>query len=303
MVFKIKTDFLSGFYSVLCGTVMLLLISGAAHAQVDSACDPDYMAALEARAYLEGQREIAHNKDIIQKPDSVLEYSCFHGFLEELAQDAFTMFSETQDWGLILPATSMDTALTNLVGNALQNYIDTNFRHGYVNERGGTGLNEGIVPPANVNGGAWPGVVCDHMIDAWNLERGLHFQQEVDWDQYRTFEYYAGTDPRERPIDDGVTRWPVDPRADPAFQRAYNVGGGGSTLPYQAPNDGEYVNAGGFYDYDLVQTFLLLLDPGACTAPPIPTGVTVERSNGDTYDEHVCSNPGCYFGGMAGGCN
>ena len=308
MAFKIKTNLLSGFYSVLCGVALLLSISGTAHAQAPSACDPEYMDALEARAYLEGQREIAHNKDIIAKPDSVLEYSCFHGFLEELAQDAENLFSESQDWGIILQPDSMDIALTELVGNALEAYIDINFEHGYINGRGANiGMND--IPVGTVAGSPlWPGsAICNHMINAWNEVRSLNFQNAIPGDEYHTFEWYAANDPRNSAvraihpdIDGYVDAFVPDIRTQDAIDTAYNVNApGGTAVPYQIANPG-FTDAAPYFD-DPILTFLVLLDPGVCTAG-IPTGVTVVRSNGLTYAEHVCSNPGCYPG-TGGGCN
>ena len=51
-----------------------LLCSSISYAQ-NSPCDPDYYESLEARAWLEAQREITQNQNLIYKPDSALEYT------------------------------------------------------------------------------------------------------------------------------------------------------------------------------------------------------------------------------------
>src|SRR5437016_4882806 len=58
-------------------SMAMSLITGIARATPTTPCDPEYMDALEARAYLEAQREVAQNQNYILKPDSVLEYTCF----------------------------------------------------------------------------------------------------------------------------------------------------------------------------------------------------------------------------------
>ena len=74
----------------LCVAVMAFSVSLSAYAQPVSPCDPQYMDALEARAWLEAEREISQNKNLIYKPDSVLEYTCFAGFLNEAASNFAT---------------------------------------------------------------------------------------------------------------------------------------------------------------------------------------------------------------------
>lgn len=73
----------------LLAATACVAISGTTWAQSlpTTPCDPEYMDALEARAYLEAQREVAQNQNFILKPDSVLEYTCFDMFLGHFASD------------------------------------------------------------------------------------------------------------------------------------------------------------------------------------------------------------------------
>ena len=84
-----------------------------------SPCDPLYYDSLESRGWLEAQREITQNQNLIFKADSVLEYTCFDRFANELAQHARDMFSESTRWGGVLSAASMDRALDRQVRSGL----------------------------------------------------------------------------------------------------------------------------------------------------------------------------------------
>lgn len=61
-------------------------------------CDADFMNQIYARAYLEAEREHTMLQTIIKKPDSVLEYSCFKGILNQYAYHLPGLFSETKDF-------------------------------------------------------------------------------------------------------------------------------------------------------------------------------------------------------------
>ena len=131
MFHTFKTDQLKISAKILGICAVALLFSHSALAQFAATpCDPDYYESLEARAWLEAQREITQNQNLIFKPDSVLEYTCFDNHLRELADHADEMFSETTRWGgsvLTTPVAQsrhMDNALDLLVSAAygLQRY-------------------------------------------------------------------------------------------------------------------------------------------------------------------------------------
>ena len=48
-------------------------------------CDPEIWDVMKDRAWMEGQREITQNKNLIPRPDSVLSMTCFDSFLNHLA--------------------------------------------------------------------------------------------------------------------------------------------------------------------------------------------------------------------------
>jgi hypothetical protein len=133
--------------------------------QPTTPCDPEYMDALESRAWLEAQREIAQNQNLIAKPDSVLEYTCFNKFLEHAARGfsvdgVLRPFSETNNWNGP-PAgfnvhddagenVSLDITLDQVVRRAMASYLRGNFAHRFIGDRLGTPGKEAYDPtPTN----------------------------------------------------------------------------------------------------------------------------------------------------------
>ena len=239
-------------------------------------CDTLYYQTLSARAWLEAQREITQNQNLILKPDSVFEYTCFDMFLMELAQHAQNMFSETGAFGGPLSSTSMDNALTNLVGTSLQNFVSQNF--GYYDMLGGHAAGASIPPhPMTnpINGGTY---TCDLMRRVWEAAKCINFASNPAEDGFYTFQEYS-TQPDKRYL----------PTRCAGIPAAWNANLNTALLaPAWAP--------------DPMQTYLAYIDPANCTIGnanniAIPTGVVVTRTAvaPPTYNEHVCIIPGCRY--------
>ena len=64
-----------------------------AQAIASDSCDPNYYDSLASRAWLEAQREITQNQNLIFKPDSVLEYSCFAQNIRQIVNNKDQLFS------------------------------------------------------------------------------------------------------------------------------------------------------------------------------------------------------------------
>ncbi len=278
-----KTRFCLGF---MLGAVLMLLpaslLQAAPPTPADSPCDVNYYTSLKARAWMEAQREITQNQNLIFKPDSVLEYTCFDRYLSELAGDATTLFSENPRWAPPTPAaTRMDTALQNLVGNALVQYISGNFGHAFLGDRlknininGSTQTIDYV--PAAVNGDSYS---CNQMNEVWKLAKCMNFIADPATDGFYPFSEYA-TDKRTRPeVCGNVAAWADNINA------AKNVKPG-STPPTVWPKDN-------------VNTFFKELDPANCgtDVKPIATGVIVNRPKvaPTQYEEKICAAPGCYY--------
>lgn len=61
-------------------------------------CDPEFWDVLKDRAWMEAQREVTQNQNLIPRPDSVLEMTCFDSFLDELGSHADSNFPSHPRW-------------------------------------------------------------------------------------------------------------------------------------------------------------------------------------------------------------
>ncbi len=266
-----RPGFISAVTAVLWA-VCMAVSSFPANAQPDiapSPCDPGYYDSLEARAWLEAQREVMQNENLIYKPDSVLEYTCFNQFLNVLSNAAPSMFSQTSRWTTPPPG-NMGSTLSNLVGGALSSYIGSNFGHPYLGGRE-TGVSD---PPG---GGSYN---CEVMYDVWMKAKCYDFVQSPDNDGFFTFaEYTTGSDKRFKPD--------VCPAGNPSTQDRI------SDAIENAANTADPQ----LWTEDAVVTFFENLDPAECSnADAIATGIVVRRTQTpQEYNEKVCLAPGCYY--------
>lgn len=242
-----------------------------------SPCDPNYYDSLRSRAWLEAQREITQNQNLIFKPDSVLEYTCFDLFASEVAADALNMFSENTRWGSILPSTQTDSALENLIGVAMRAYLTSNFSHTFLGGR--TTID--YSPQGSITGGVYN---CDRMQQVWMQSKCMNFMSNATQDGFFTFAQYQA-DPEKRAL--------PNPCASIAATWQTNIDR--ATVDAQTP-----------WTEDNVVTYFNNLDPVSCNNPvpagvtaatPVETGIWVVRSQTTPtrYNEKVCIAPGCYY--------
>lgn len=274
---------------LLCSSIGYVANAGTAGPVfANDPCDVDYYESLEARAWLEAQREITQNQNLIFKNDSVLEYTCFDGYLAELADHASDMFSETNRWGGGA-GTDMAAALTNLVGAAINPYQTSNFNHNLLGGRS----NLSYPLPSSISAGSY---ACNIMSQVWLIAKCMDFIDQgsytpggaaAQYDGFFTFAEYAN-DP--------------DKRFLPTACSGPNQ--------YQTNIDTALVQASTPWDEDLVQTYYNLIYPtggaggaGACgpqtgaNVSRIRTGLVVERPSGSVtrFNEFICVVPGCYY--------
>lgn len=245
---------------------------------------PAAMTAIERTGQLEAQREIIQNQNLIAKPDSVLEYSCFEQHLTLSGAQTGPLFSEQEGFFGIndpfIDPNSLDRAIYYLTFEALIEYLQANFWHKYLGDRSSlVGL-----PPA---GGA--GYSCYAMGYVWNKAKCLDFigENRYDQDSFYTFEDYMNmaNDPRDLPDPQQCAKW-----ADWSTAITDSTG-------LNAPTTGVISSA----MMDPLTMYPALFDPAAC-APPIPTGVVVPPMPGlntptPRYDEYMCVTPGCHYDG------
>ena len=245
-----------------------LLASASGYAQ-STPCDPDYYDSLEARAWLEAQREITQNQNLIYKPDSVLEYTCYVGHLNVLAQIVHSdraFFSETDRWGTAAPG-NMQTSLQNLVGAAMQTY-GVNFPHTLL---GGRSTTPHSLSGTSVTPGAYS---CDVMQAIWTEAKCKNFIDR-DHDGFFTLEEYANSaDKRELPTICGGPGALWQTNIDTATEN-----------PPWTPDD--------------VDTFFPTIYPttgcGSGAGSNISTGLVVRQTlaNVRFFNERICIRPGC----------
>ncbi len=294
-------------------SVIVCLTIGASFMQVqyscgaapETPCDPEYMDALEARAWMEAQREISQNKNLIYKPDSVLEYTCFDLFLNEAASNfpENRQFSETDRWdghpeGFSFETT--DEALTLVVLQPLIEYLVANFNTdafdagGYLNNR----HNEiERLPILEVDGGT--PYACAQMQLVWEAARCENFIEQTIFDGFYDWLHYENVawdprmelDPWELMCEEG------DPRYEVARISAFNEDQALFDVTTEIfPPEG---NAAPYLEDDIV-THLDFILPVGCNLA-VPTGITVQRPDLGEYEEVVCTNPGC-SSTTGGGC-
>ncbi len=257
----------------------------AASVIADSPCDPDYYKSLSARAWLEAQREITQNQNIILKPDSVFEYTCFDRLVFELADHADEMFSETNKYGAPLGSDSMDNALESLVITPLISYIDGNFgsksSDGYnllAGHTAATGINH--QPKSLTNTTSYN---CDIMSRVWKAAKCINFTTNTTEDGFFTFDEYKDS------IDDKR----ILPSTCASIQDSW------SNNLKTALTEVPWIN-------DSVDTYFDKTEPQdcgsgdstcKCEGDPVPTGVTVVRTgyNVNEYPEKICIQPGCHY--------
>jgi hypothetical protein len=234
-----------------------------------SPCDPTYYESLKSRAWLEAQREVTTNEIAIFKPDSVLQYTCFDRFLNELAANSPSMFTGTTRWGSGM-AGDMTKALQDLVGTALKSYLTSNFSPAM---RGGRSTNVSYAP-GQISPGTYS---CDIMGRVWQEAKCLGTEN-----MFYTFEQLA---------------------TSPDFRFQYAKCN--PTPEWRTNIDRATVDAKTPWTEDNVVTYLDMLDPAKCKdLKPIETGIVVNRSKEKpyTYPERVCIPAGCYYNAESEKC-
>jgi len=282
-------------------------------------CDPEVLDAIEARGYIEAQREVLQNENLILKPDSVLEYSCMDGMYYQFA--AFINFSEISWIGsLAQPGILyLDEALVTIISDALATYVLYNYPHQFLGGRSG----DFYVPALPALFLDWQPATCDYMAEIWQTAKCMNFFDEDDHDAFFDFSWYAGDptnptsfgDPRTNVLALGwfwpntcstglpsIYQWDIE--------AAFNVRSGshvlwdennwGDTTPYEDdPVNGPYLSL------ILPVGTPIPNNPNVSCAPPIETGVCVqvESSGSGPYMDAICPNPGCHYNVPAGGGN
>ena len=270
----------------------LIISTGMSHAAsniADSTCDPAYMESLEARAWLEAQREITQNQNLIAKPDSVLAYSCFDEFAGLLATKEDDLFSRSTALGTAIDSSIRDIFIDDdLLYTGFTNHLRRNFNGEWrapndgvqMTLRGGRG-DQAAMTSMTLRNSSYN---CDVMQRVWKTAQCADFIERTN-DGFLTFKQYeTGDDRRDIPASCGpaLAQW-----NDEIGRSGY------------APADTETP----WYE-DQAQAYSNLSDPAACgDTSPIDTGIMAQFSatnaDGERTTEELaekfCIQPGCYY--------
>lgn len=263
--------------AVFAGVFAAALLSSSISYAQDTPCDPEYYESLEARAWLEAQREITQNQNLIYKPDSVLEYTCYVGHLNVLAQlaDSGALFSGTTRWGTTAPG-DMQGSLQSLVGSAMQTYA-TNFPGNLLGGRSGTA---GTLSGTNVSPGTYS---CNIMQRIWTEAKCKNFIDRPH-DGFFTLEEYSN-DPDKRQLPSPCT----------------------GSVPWTTNID-TATESPPWTEDPIVTFFADIFPTSDCGAPlrnRVATGLTVRQTLATIreFEENVCIVPGCRWDPGAGDCS
>lgn len=270
---------------IMCALMVLTVVFATpAKAQPelrDTTCMPAVMTAIEARGLLEAEREIIQNQNLIAKPDSVLEYSCFEQHLTLSGDVTGQMFTEAEWYFGIsdsfIDQYTLDRGIYYVVFQALVAYLRENYWHQYLGDR--AELAALSLVPGEFN--------CYAMGYIWNRARCSNFIiPRTGQDGFYTFdEYRTMDDPRNLPEPQQCETWP-EWSAEITDSNAMSA-----PLPTGAATVAALE--------DELNVYPELFDPDDCaSSPAIPTGMLVPPyPEQDAYDEHICLAPGCYYNG------
>lgn len=291
-----------GLALAFCG-LMVPVARAAAGDIAEQPCDPKYWDSLTARAWMEAEREIIQNQNLIFKPDSVLEYTCFDKFVDHAAKNAGDIFVHTMYFGkIIIPrgsAESMEKGLTNVVSTALSAYDKGSFEDGkYLADRSKFIIHGGNKIEYPQSASAVPGsYTCNAMQNVWKSAKCINF---IDNDRF------AKTD--------GFYPFKQIKGLDGTNVKGYKESYSGANDPRQwpeaikctGPDENEWKTkdelAGNLLDQykfmqplaDDFQKVRQKIEPGQC-GTVIKTGVKVIVNGQEQGDDGVCTNPGCTY--------
>ena len=295
--------------------ILAIWLPSPSHAQdiAEQPCDPQYWRQISAKAWLESEREIMQNQNLIFRPDSVLQYTCFDQFVDIAAQKGGDIFVHTLYFSttpIITRAQNegMDKALTAVVSGALAAYQQGQFKNrgesqdfvflGGRADKMGSASSQYALADAVAN----KNYTCQNMSHIWKTAKCANFIDNshfADTDGFYPFDrikkHGSGIDVAGYKDDIVETRkWPKDLDC-----------GGGSMGP--AGTWGDQIRLAENEDNNLYQFQEPLgkifkevgkkLKPGECSADTqaIKTGVMVMIDGAESHEDGVCTNPGCTF--------
>jgi|GEM_PF-1027663 len=245
-------------------------------------CDNNIWETMVGRAWMEAQREVEISQSIITRPDSVLELSCFDAWANKAGSVVGKIFSSSEDSGSATQAQIVLVTQESMASYLSGAQISTsNLGGGSLSSNYQTKADQAF-SACKAQQTVWTEFKCKNMVDL----RGVVFDALKD------------QDPRLSWVDGGSHRCPD----------AGAVVGGNVLFDHKdvwtkvlnslnTPAVAAATPSGDYFD--VVTTFSAMTAPtGACSAP-IPTGVSIVQTDGNTTPEMICPNPGCSYSGGA----
>lgn len=259
--------------------VSMFFFGGVSYAQdlgpfADQVCDPGYNESINSKAWLEAQREVIQHQNLIFKPDSVLEYTCFDSSLNHVAKAAKDrpLFSSSDRWGAA--AGNMAGALQPIAAsNAL--WDTTNFGQDLL---GGRKTGDGYKASGQASARDYE---CDTMDRVWEVAKCMGFIGSPENDGFFTFaQYVADPDKRFLPEPCQV------PNVRPQIKTKYEAALIEEYTPWVEEKIATY--------FDVTHP---PEEPCGDVRAIVGTGldINVASNSLDYYKEHVCLIPGCYY--------
>ncbi len=290
-------------------------------------CDAQYWNQMSSRAWLEAEREIMQNQNLIFKPDSVLEYTCFDQFVAINAQEGAKIFTDTSYFSpKPLNSNVLANSLNNVVYNSLGKYRDLNFRHSYLGGRADKMIVAGnnnnsyqnhgdyFIEPTKVTVTGRPDnpittkqYTCTTMQKIWQTAKCANFIDQNEFSE--TDGFYPFTAIKGYGVDSSGKAIPSvegyaealnsDKRIFPKGLECAgsNLGGTMGSWRIEFSNSKNLGEKTYKFQENVFNTYKDVgdkLKSGVCGAP-IYTGVTVVTTDGKDYPDAVCSNPGCSY--------
>jgi hypothetical protein len=280
-------------------------------------CDTKFWNQLSSRAWLEAEREIMQNQNLIFKPDTVLAYTCFNKFVDVAAGPGGDIFVHT-DYFQKKPIErgydpgAMEIALKNVVAASAQQYFEGNFGHDYLGGR----ADKMSIPVKKYK--EFDGQVrkdspygCNEMANIWQTAKCANFVDNSEFEKTDGFYPFKnmkghGGGPNVQGYEElkEVRNWPtackgVDKSAGPHHNEDPNNTATWENQIKFAKNENQALYQ---FQTPLNEIFKDVgekLKPGECGKPGIPTGVMVYVKEQEKHMDGACTNPGCTY--TAGG--
>lgn len=270
-------------------------------------CDPRYWETMSARAWMEAEREIMQNQNLIFKPDSVLEYTCFDKMVSHGAKYLGDIFVHTDYFGKVIiergTAQAQEIALQNVVSDSLKDYIANNYPYNYLADRSPQLTNKPSTTNRASNMEDAKSMTkyssCDIMAQVWQASKCINFVDDKDkfWmDGFYPF-ITLQPGPEGGPVVTGYSQfgdvryWPKKCETPLEGQRWTD-----ENKTATNENDAQYKFRDPLKtDFEKVRK---MVEPGGCSENEqgIETGVTVILSgSGSGKADKVCTNPGCTY--------